>query len=66
MKTIKITPEIAAILERQRTMFIEKFGREPGPNDPLFFDPTKAEPRVAKRHNQRSGERQGDGGAIRV
>lgn len=25
-------------LEQQRELFIEKFGREPGPYDPLFFD----------------------------
>jgi hypothetical protein len=28
----------------QRAAFIEKFGREPGPTDPVFFDPTKDEP----------------------
>jgi hypothetical protein len=33
-----ISPEIAAILEAQRQRFIEKHGREPGPNDPVFFD----------------------------
>ena len=26
-------------LERQRRAFVAKFGREPGPSDPLFFDP---------------------------
>ena len=28
----------------QRKAFIEKFGREPGPNDPVFFDPDKDVP----------------------
>ncbi len=27
------------ILKEQRRAFIEKFGREPGPTDPVFFDP---------------------------
>jgi hypothetical protein len=36
---IKIDPEVSAILEMQRQAFVEKFGREPGPNDPVFFDP---------------------------
>jgi len=28
-----------AILKKQKEAFIEKFGREPGPSDPVFFDP---------------------------
>jgi len=28
-----------------RAAFKEKFGREPGPDDPVIFDPTAAEPR---------------------
>lgn len=35
----KITPEIAEGLEAQRIAFIEKFGREPSGDDPIFFDP---------------------------
>jgi hypothetical protein len=27
------------VLEQTRMAFVEKFGREPGPSDPLFFDP---------------------------
>ena len=38
-KTMKIDPEIMAELEEQLKAFKEKFGREPGPNDPVFFDP---------------------------
>ncbi len=26
-------------LKKQHESFVEKFGREPGPGDPLFFDP---------------------------
>lgn len=35
----------AAMLEAQRRRFEEKFGRPPGPEDPLFFDPDSDEPR---------------------
>jgi len=30
---------MSSILQEQRRAFIEKFGREPGPSDPVFFDP---------------------------
>lgn len=33
------------ILEKQRVDFIDKFGREPGPSDPVFFDPTSSIPK---------------------
>ena len=38
-KRLKITQEQAEMLEALRQKFIEKFGREPGPDDPVFFDP---------------------------
>lgn len=33
------------VLDAQRELFRVKFGREPGPGDPLFFDPDADEPR---------------------
>jgi hypothetical protein len=33
-----------AILEAQQRRFREKFGRDPGPHDPVFFDPDASEP----------------------
>lgn len=33
------------VLDAQRGAFRAKFGREPGPGDPLFFDPDADEPR---------------------
>lgn len=36
--------EIREVLREQRQAFIEKFGREPGPNDPVLFDRTKEGP----------------------
>lgn len=44
-RRIPATKEVRQILERQRERFREKFGREPGPDDPIFFDPDEAEPR---------------------
>ena len=38
-RTIKITPRMAEMIEAQLELFRLKFGREPGPDDPVFFDP---------------------------
>jgi len=38
-RTFNLSPEAKEILEEQRKRFIEKFGREPSPKDPVFFDP---------------------------
>lgn len=40
-----LAPEAVRLLEAQHQRFVEKFGRPPGPNDPVFFDPTADEPR---------------------
>jgi hypothetical protein len=37
-RSIPMTQEMADILHEQRQKFIDKYGREPGPNDPVFFD----------------------------
>ncbi len=37
--SISMTQEFEEELNKQRKKFIEKFGREPGPDDPIFFDP---------------------------
>ena len=42
--SVPIKGEMAEIVERQFAAFEAKFGRLPGPEDPLFFDPTKDEP----------------------
>jgi hypothetical protein len=39
-----MTPRVHALLLEQRKAFIEKFGREPGPGDPVLFDPDKDAP----------------------
>src|SRR5205823_1986692 len=37
-KSVPLSDEMADIVEQQRQRFIQKYGREPGPNDPVFFD----------------------------
>ena len=44
-KVIALSPEMMAMFEQLRQEFIHKFGREPGPEDPIFFDPDADEPR---------------------
>jgi hypothetical protein len=41
---IKLAPEALDAIRGQLQRFREKFGREPGPNDPIFFDPDADEP----------------------
>lgn len=38
------TAEMAGALEALRRDFVDRFGREPGPNDPLLADPDAAVP----------------------
>lgn len=38
---------IQEMMAEQKEMFVEKFGRPPGPRDPLFFDPNSDSPRPA-------------------
>lgn len=42
---MKMTPRMQEIIERQLEHFRAKFGREPLPGYPIFFDPAEAEPR---------------------
>ena len=37
-KSIPMSSDVTAILDEQRQKFIDKYGREPGSDDPLFFD----------------------------
>ena len=41
---VPINAELRAALNDQSKLFKEKFGREPGPNDPIFFDPSADTP----------------------
>lgn len=44
-KPIPLSDEMAELLKAQQARFREKFGRYPGPDDPLLFDPEADEPR---------------------
>ena len=37
-RSVPLSDEMADILKQQRQKFIDKYGREPGPDDPVFFD----------------------------
>ena len=43
-KVIRVDRDQAAALDAQVRRFEEKFGRPPGPDDPLFFDPDADQP----------------------
>jgi hypothetical protein len=43
-RTIRLPVEAEAAVESARRAFVAKFGREPGPDDPVFFNPDADEP----------------------
>jgi integrase len=44
LRSVPLSPEAVASFERQREAFRAKFGRDPGPDDPVFFDPDAKTP----------------------
>jgi len=44
-RQIRMTPRLRQLLASQRQAFRDKFGREPAPGDPVFFDPLADQPR---------------------
>jgi hypothetical protein len=67
-KAIPIDGRTAEAITEQRRVFREKFGREPGLADPLFFNP---ESRISQRRstgrnlkNSHAGSRGGLGGLL--
>jgi hypothetical protein len=52
--TVTMFPELQQLLREQRRAFAGKFGREPGPDDPLFFDPDADTPQfITERTSDR-------------
>jgi integrase len=43
-RSIKLNDQTIDALKQQMAAFEKKFGRPPGPNDPIFFDPDKPTP----------------------
>lgn len=37
-RQLPLTPGMVEVIEQQRRKFVEHFGREPGPDDLIFFD----------------------------
>ncbi len=50
-RSIIMTPELEKAFKEQRKRFIEKFGREPTPDDPIFFDPDADTPQPYSEEN---------------
>jgi len=44
MKKIKLNRQMLGIMKKQLRSFRKKFGLEPGPGDPVFFDPDAESP----------------------
>ncbi|WP_290748176.1 hypothetical protein [Amaricoccus sp.] len=44
MRKASLSKELEKQLRKQKKRFIKKFGREPGPNDPIFFNPDTDNP----------------------
>lgn len=53
-RAIPISDDICQAMLEQRQLFLEKFGREPGPDDPLFFDPDADTPQPINEEKLRS------------
>ncbi len=43
-REITMSPEMREVLLKQREAFIQRFGREPGLTEPVFFDPNADDP----------------------
>ena len=56
-KAIPIDDTTAEAITEQKRLFREKFGREPGPDDPLFLIPSPQCPNFsALNHRKKPGE----------
>jgi hypothetical protein len=59
-KTIRLNVEaVDALQELSRALFHKKLGREPGPDDPLVFDPDAETPQrmSQEKHQQQLAEK---------
>jgi hypothetical protein len=44
VRAVKMSAATLSIIQSQAQQFRAKFGREPGPNDPIFFNPDSLKP----------------------
>ena len=54
-RVVRLSREAHDSLKKQLESFKEKFGREPGPDDPIFFDPDYDVPRPLTESKLRKG-----------
>jgi hypothetical protein len=52
-KKINLSPELSRLMQDQLSAFRMKFGRDPGPDDPVFFDPDSETPKPLSLEKQR-------------
>jgi len=51
-KTVPLDSVTAEAIAKQKQLFRDKFGREPRPDDPLFFDPDASTPQFPNDDSQ--------------
>ncbi len=51
---VTMSPRLRAVLLKQREAFVQKFGREPGLTEPVFFDPNADEPPPLEAEDERA------------
>src|SRR6516164_7078568 len=55
VRRVKTIPDVEKILRQQRKRFAKKFGREPAPSDPIFFDSQASAPTsITEERNSQS------------
>ena len=47
-RVVQVTPRLEQALDAQRALFRQKFGRDPGPDDPILFDQDADTPQPLK------------------
>ena len=55
-RMVKMTSELKEAMEQQLDSFRERFGRDPGPEDPVFFDPF-AEGNTPQRYSEETADK---------
>jgi hypothetical protein len=54
-RSVQLDKGMVALIDAQRSKFREKFGREMGPKDPIFFDPDADTPQLLDRERLDEG-----------
>jgi integrase len=65
-RQVPLDRETVKLLQEQIARFKEKFGREPGPDDPVFFDPEADIPRPLSDRQMQQAEQNLHEAALKV